>query len=157
MRSKVNKCRPCNGRTLSFSILSFMLFFVAIAGILPNVDTSEKNIVFLFIIIFFMLHIIFVFYSLLKLNSLIFFDENKIFQQQFGKIINIKYDEITDVKLSFAFYIRAPYAIIIYENNKRIMFEVTSKAFDEFMKNCSNFDVKNTIEILLKEKGIYLN
>ena len=95
------------------------------------------------------------FYSLLKLNSYIFIEENRVFQKQFGKIIDITYDEITDVKLSFAFYVRAPYAIKIYSNNKKVMFEITSKVFDEFMKRCPNIEVKKKIESLLKEKGIY--
>ena len=93
-------------------------------------------------------------YSLLKLNSPIYLDENKIVQKQFGQIINIEYNKISDAKLSFAYYIRAPYAIKVYENNKRIMFEITSKVFDEFMKYCSNIEVKNKIGSLLKEKGI---
>ena len=154
LKSKVNKYRPCIGRTVSFSGLSFMLFFVTIVGIFPNVK-GEKIIVFFLIIILFLLHILFVFYSLLKLNSYIFIEENRVFQKQFGKIIDITYDEITDVKLSFAFYVRAPYAIKIYSNNKRVMFEITSKVFDEFMKRCSNIEVKKKIESLLKEKGIY--
>ena len=155
MKSKVMKFRPCNGRSISFSGLTFMLFFITTIGILPNVECEDKNIAFLFIIIFFVLHVLFVFYSLLKLNSPIYLDEKIIVQKQFGKIISIKYDEINDVKLSFAYYIRAPYAIKVYENNKRIIFEITSKVFDEFMKYCSNIEVKNKIESLLKEKGIY--
>ena len=149
------KYRPCIGRTLSFSVLTFMLFFITIIGILPNVEGKEKNIAVFLIIIFFLIHIIFVLYSLLKLNSPICLDENNIVQKQFGKIISIKYDEINNIKLSFAFYGRAPYAIKIYHNNKRIMFEITSKVFDEFMKCCSNIEVKNKIESLLKEKEIY--
>ena len=155
MKSKVNKYRPCIGRTISFSSLSFMLFFLTIVGIFPSVEGEEKNIVFFFIIIFFALHVLFVLYSLLKLNSPIYLGENKMFQKQFGQIINIEYNKISDAKLSFAYYIRAPYAIMVYENNKRIMFEITSKVFDEFMKYCSNIEVKNKIESLLKEKGIY--
>lgn len=155
LKSELVKYRPCNGRTISFSILSFMLFFVTIEGILPNAEDEEKNIVFFLIIIFFLLHVLFVFYSLLKLNSYIYFEENKILQKQFGKIIDIKYDEITDVKLSFACYVRASYAIRVYSNNKRILFEISSKVFDGFMNNCSNIEIKNRIESLLKEKGIY--
>ena len=155
MKSKVMKFRPCNGRSISFSVLTFMLFFISTIGILPNVEGEEKNIVFFFIIIFFILHVLFVLYSLLKLNSPIYLDEDKIFQKQFGKIINIKYDNITNVKLSFAYYVRASYAIKVYESDKMIMFEITSKVFDEFMKWCSNIEVKNKIESLLKEKGIY--
>ena len=154
MKKKDIKYRPCIGRTISLSILSFMLFFVTIAGILPSVETEDKNIVFFFIIIFFILHILVLLYSLLKLNSPIYLDENKIVQKQFGQIINIEYNKISDAKLSFAYYIRAPYAIKVYENNKRIMFEITSKVFDEFMKYCSNIEVKNKIGSLLKEKGI---
>lgn len=154
MKRKDIKYRPCIGRTISLSILSFMLFFVTIAGILPSVEVEDKNIVFFFIIIFFILHILVLLYSLLKLNSPIYLDENKIVQKQFGKIINIEYNKISDAKLSFAYYIRAPYAIKVYENNKRIMFEITSKVFDEFMKYCSNIEVKNKIESSLKEKGI---
>ena len=155
LKREVKKYRPCIGRTISFSILSFMLFFLIIVGILPIVEGEEKNIVFFFIIIFFVLHVLFVFYSLLKLNSPIYLGENKMFQKQFGQIINIDYNKISNAKLSFAYYIRAPYAIKVYENNKRIMFEITSKVFDEFMKYCSNVEVKNKIESLLKEKGIY--
>lgn len=155
MENQVKKYRPCNGRTISLSILSFMLFFVTIAGILPSVEGEGKNIVFFLIIIFFILHVSLLIYSLLKLNSPIYLDENKIFQKQFGKIINIKYDEINDVKLSFSYYVRASYAVKIYYNNKKIMFEITSKVFDEFMKHCSNIEVKNKIESLLKEKEIY--
>ena len=154
LKSKVNKYRPCNGRTVPFSILSFMLFFVTIAGILPSVEDEDKNIVFFFITIFFLLHILFVLYSLLKLNSPIYLGENKMSQKQFGQIINIEYDKISDAKLSFAYYIRAPYAIKVYENNKMMMFEITSKVYDEFMKYCSNIGVKNKIERLLKEKEI---
>ena len=155
LKTQVKKYRPCISRTVSFSILSFMLFLITIVGIFPNVEGEEKNIVFVFIIFFFLLHILFVLYSLLKLNSPVYLDENKIVQKQFGKIINIEYNKISGVKLSFAYYIRAPYAIKIYENNKRIMFEITSKAFDEFMKCCSNIEAKNKIESLLEEKGIY--
>ena len=154
MKKKDIKYRPCIGRTISLSILSFMLFFVTIAGILPSVEVEDKNIVFFFIIIFFILHILVLLYSLLKLNSPIYLDENKIVQKQFGQIINIEYNKISDAKLSFAYYIRAPYAIKVYENNKRIMFEISSKVFDEFMKYCSNIEVKNKIGSLLKEKGI---
>ena len=35
------------------------------------------------------------------------------------------------------------------------MFETSSKVFDVFMKYCANVEVKNKIERLLKEKGIY--
>ena len=154
LENQVKKYRPCIGRTISLSILSFMLFFLVIGGVLPSVEDEEKNIVFFFIIIFFLLHVLSVLYSLLKLNSLIYIDEDKIFQKQFGKIVDIKYDEITDIKLSFAFYARVSYAIKIYDNNKRIMFEITSKVFDEFMKCCPNIEVKNKIESLLKEKEI---
>ena len=157
MKIEVKKYRPCNGRTVSFSILSFMLFFVTVAGILPSAKDEENNIVFFLMIILFLLHILFLLYSLLKLNSFVYLDEHKISQKQFGKNINIKYDEITDIKLSFAFYIRASYSIKIYEKNKRIMFEISSKVFDEFMKCCFNIKIKNKIVSLLKEKGIYLN
>ena len=155
LKSKVMKFRPCNGRSISFSGLTFMLFFITTIGILPNVEGEDKNIDFLFAIIFFVLHVLFVLYSLLKLNSPICLDENKIVQKQFGKIISIEYNKISNAKLSFAYYIRAPYAIKVYENNKRIMFEIGSKCFDEFMKYCTNVEVKNKIESLLKAKGIY--
>lgn len=148
------KYRPCNIRSISFSILSFMLFFVTIAGILPSAK-DEKNIELFLMVLFFLLHFFFVSYSLLKLNSYVEIEENKILQKQFGKIIDIKYDDITDVKLSFAFYVRAPYAIKVYSNNKRIMFEISSKVFDAFMNNCSNVEINNRIASLLKEKGIY--
>lgn len=151
MKRKDMKYRPCIGRTISFSVLTFMLFFITTIGILPNVEGKEKNIAFFLIIIFFLIHIIFVLYSLLKLNSPIYLDENKIVQKQFGKIISITYDNITDVKISFSYYIRASYAVKIYDNNKKIMFEITSKVFDEFMKYCSNIEVKQKIESLLKE------
>jgi hypothetical protein len=151
LKREVKKYRSCMGRTISLSVLSFMLFFVSIAGILPSVEGEGKNIVLFFIIIFFILHILLVLYSLLKLNSYIYLYENKIVQKQFGKIINIKYDEINDVKLSFSFYVRAFYGIKIYNNNKKIMFEITSKVFDEFMKCCSNIEVKHKLKNLLKE------
>ena len=89
LENQVKKYRPCIGRTISFSILSFMLFFLIIVGILPSAEGEEKNIVFFFIIIFFVLHVLFVFYSLLKLNSPIYLSENKMFQKQFGQIINL--------------------------------------------------------------------
>lgn len=155
MKRKDMKYRPCIGRTISFSVLTFMLFFITTIGILPNVEGKEKNIVFFLIIIFFLIHIIFVLYSLLKLNSPICLDENKIVQKQFDKIISITYENITDVKLSFSYYIRASYAIKIYENKKRIMFEISSKVFGGFMKHCANVEVKKKIESLLREKGIY--
>ena len=153
MKNKIMKYRPCNGRSISFSILSFMLFFLATFGILPSVE--EKNIALILIVIFFLLHILFVFYSLLKLNSYISIEEEKMLQKQFGKTIEIMYNDITDVKLSFALYIRASYAVKVYSNNKRIMFEISSKVFDAFMNNCSNIDIKNRIISLLKEKEIY--
>ena len=155
IKRKDIKYRPCNGRTISLSISSFMLFLVTITGIFPSVEVEDKNIVFFFIIIFFILHILVLLYSLLKLNSPIYLDENKIVQKQFGHIINIEYNKISDAKLSFAYYVRAPYAIKVYESNKKIMFEITSKVFDEFMKYCSNIEVKHKIESLLKEKDIY--
>ena len=154
MIRKDMKYRPCIGRTISFSILTFMLFFISIAGIFPSVENGEKIIAFSFAILFLLLHVLFVLYSLLKLNSPICLEENKIVQKQFGKIISIKYDNISDVKLSFAYYVRASYAIKIYDNKKRIMFEISSKVFDEFMKYCANVEVKNKIESLLREKGI---
>ena len=107
LKNQVKKYRPCIGRTISFSLLSFMLFFLTIAGILPSVEDEDKNIVFFFIIIFFLLHILFVLYSLLKLNSPIYLGENKMSQKQFGQIINIEYDKISDAKLSFAYYLIA--------------------------------------------------
>ena len=155
MENQVKKYMPCIGRAISFSSLSFMLFFLIIVGILPSVEGKDKNIVFFFMIIFFLVHVLFVLYSLLKLNSPIYLFENKMSQKQFGQLINIEYDKISDAKLSFAYYIRAPYAIKVYENNKMMMFEITSKVYDEFMKYCSNIEVKNKIERLLKEKDIY--
>ena len=155
LENQVKKYMPCIVRTISFSILSFMLFFLIIVGILPSVEGKDKNIVFFFMIIFFLVHVLFVLYSLLKLNSPIYLFENKMSQKQFGQLINIEYDKISDAKLSFAYYIRAPYAIKVYENNKMMMFEITSKVYDEFMKCCSNIEVKNKIERLLKEKDIY--
>jgi len=155
MRNETKKYRPCNCRTALFSFLSFMLFFLTIVFFLTTAKREEKHVVFFLICIFFLMHIIFVLYSLMKLNSFICLDEFKITQKQFGKIMNIKYDEITQVKLSFAFYVRAPYAIKIYANNIRIMFEITSKVFDVFMEHCSNIEIKEQINSLLKENGIY--
>ena len=153
MKNKNMKYRPCNCRSISFSISSFMLFFLVTFGILPSIE--EKNIALLLIVIFFLLHILFVFYSLLKMNSYISIEDEKVLQKQFGKTIDIRYNDITDVKLSFAFYVRASYAVKIYSNNKRIMFEISSKVFDAFMNNCSNTEIKNRITSLLKEKEIY--
>lgn len=153
MKRKVNKYRPCNVRTISFSIISFMLFFVSMVGVFPSVE--EKSVALYFAIFFFLLSIIFILYSLFKLNSFVYIDDDKIIQKKFWEIIDIKYDEITNIKLSFAYYIRAPYAIKVYNNKKAIMFEITSRVFDEFMRSCSNIEVKNKIDILLKEKGIY--
>ena len=155
MKRKNMKYRPCIGRTISLSILSFMLFFVTIAGIFPSVEREYKNIVFFIIIFFFILHVLLLIYSLLKLNSPICLDESKISQKQYGKEIEIYYAYISNVKLSFAYYGRAPYAIKIYDNKKMIMFEITSKCFDEFMKYCTNVEVKKKIESLLREKEIY--
>ena len=155
LENQVKKHMPCIGRAISFSTLSFMLLFLTIVGILPSAEGKEKNIVFFFIIIFFLVHVLFVLYSLLKLNSPIYLVENKMSQKQFGQLINIEYDKISDAKLSFAYYIRAPYAIKVYENDKMMMFEITSKVYDEFMKYCSNIEIKNKIERLLKEKDIY--
>ena len=94
-------------------------------------------------------------YSILKLNAPILIEESKISQKQYGKEIQIFFNDIGNVKLSFAYYVRAPYAIKIYDNKKMLMFEITSKVFDEFMKCCSNIEVKNKIKNLLKEKEIY--
>ena len=44
LESQVKKYRPCIGRTISFSILSFMLFFVTIAGIFPSVEVEDKTL-----------------------------------------------------------------------------------------------------------------
>ena len=155
MRNETKKYRPCNCRAALFSFLSFMLFFLTIVFFLATAKREEKHVVFFLICIFLLIHIIFVLYSLMKLNSFICLDEFKITQKQFGKIMNIKYDEITQVKLSFAFYVRAPYAIKIYANNIRIMFEITSKVFDVFMEHCSNIEIKEQINSLLKENGIF--
>ena len=155
MKNKIMKYRPCNGRTIPFSVSSFILFFLSTIGIgiLPNVE--EKNIALIIIVFLFLLHILFVFYSLFKLNSYISIEDEKVFQKQFGKIIDIRYNDITDVKLSYAFYVKAPYAVKIYFNNKNIMFEISSKVFDAFMNNCSNIEIKNKIISLLEEKEIY--
>ena len=153
MKRKNYKYRPCIGRSVSFSIMSFMLFFISIVGILPNVE--KKIIALVLVVFFFLLNIIFVLYSILKLNSYVYLDNDKIFQKQYGKMIEINYDNITDVKLSFAWYIRSSYAIKIYDKNKKIMFEITSKVFEKFISLCSNTEVKNKIDKLLKEKNIY--
>ena len=65
MENQVKKYMPCIGRAISFSTLSFMLFFVTIVGILPSSEGKEKNIVIFFIIIFLLVHVLFVLYSLM--------------------------------------------------------------------------------------------
>ena len=127
LKREVMKFRPCIGRTISLCILSFMLFFLTITSILPSVEGEEKKLVFFFSIIFFLLHVLCVLYSLLKLNLPVCLDENKIVQKQFGKIISIKYDNITDVKLSSAFYARVPYAIKLYYQFQTLFFYCLSK------------------------------
>ena len=149
LKNKIMKYRPCNGRTISFSVSTFMLFFLSTIGILPNVE--EKNIVLIIIVFLFLLHILFVFYSLFKLNSYISIGDEKMIQKQYGKTIEIYYKDITAAKLSSAFYVKAPYAVKVYSNNKSIMFEISSKVFDAFMNNCSNTEIKNRIISLLDD------
>lgn len=151
MNSK--RYRPCMGRSLSLCIGPSFLFLAALLSFLPF---EKKQIFEILIVLFLGLYILVInLYSILKLNAPILIDESKISQKQYGKEIEIYYDDISNVKLSLAWYAHAPYAIKIYDNKKKIMFEITSKVFDEFMKCCSNIEVKNKIEKLFKEKEIY--
>ena len=154
MKDKIKKYRPCLGRTLGVSIL---LFFMSFALMLQYIDDIIKyNILLYFSLLFSLVDCIFIWYSFNKLNSYIYFDDNKMFQKQYGQIIEIRYDDIIDFKLSFAYYIKVPYALKIYDNkNKMIMFEIVGKAYDEFMDRCSNVEIKRKIKRLFKEKTIY--
>ena len=48
LKRKDIKYSPCIGRTISLFILSFMLFFVTIVGILPSVEGKDKHRIFLY-------------------------------------------------------------------------------------------------------------
>lgn len=153
MENEVCKYRPCNVRSVSICVTTFMLFFISLVGILPFV--KEKIIALLIAGVFFLLNVLFSLYSLFKLNSFVFLDETKISQKQYGKVVEINYDTINYIKLSFVFYTKAPYLVKLYSKNKTISFEITSAVLDKFMNHCTSFEIKNRLTFLLKDKGVY--
>ena len=94
----VNKFCPCKVRSVIYCFGSFMLLFTSVAGILPNVE--EKKNALLLALCLFIIHILVVLYSIFKLNSYVYFDDEKIYQKQYGKIVEIKYNEIEKFKFS---------------------------------------------------------
>ena len=82
-------------------------------------------------------------------------DDTKIWQKQYGKLVEIIFHDITDIKLSYAVYIKAPCAINIYEDKKKITFELFTRPFYEFMDRCTNAEIKSKLKISLKQKGIW--
>ena len=89
--------------------------------ILCNFECSKNEFIIIFFVLF-LLNIFVMLYLILKLNSLIYITQDRLLQKQFTKIVIINFDDITDVKLSFAYYAKVPYAINIYASNKIIMF-----------------------------------
>ena len=123
MENQFHKYRPWKGRSIFLCVITFILFIICLVAILPLV--KEKNIVIIIVIFLFSLNIFFSLYSILKLNSFVYMDDDKIQQKQYGKLIQIYYENIKDVKISHAFYAKVPPLITIYDNKKKISFEMT--------------------------------
>ena len=155
LKNKFLEHRPCNSRSL---FLCLVTFFLALDFLLLPLTTNieGKNIILFIAIMLFLLDLIFVLYSLFKLNSCVFMDETKIWQKQYRKVVEIDYGSISEIKLSSACYANVPYMVKIYADKKAISFEITSRTFEKFMDCCSNIEIKNKLEALLKAKGVYL-
>lgn len=149
----VNKFCPCKVRSVIYCFGSFMLLFTSVAGILPNVE--EKKNALLLALCLFIIHILVVLYSIFKLNSYVYFDDEKIYQKQYGKIVEIKYNEIEKFKFSNGGRI---YNLLkIYKKNKKIIFELSDKNLNLFYSKCNNKELNNKIKKVTFqiERGTY--
>ena len=149
----LNAYRPCIGRSISLCLTTFSL---AIFSFIVSSQIKADRIIFIRIgIILSVLHVITVLYSVFKLNSRILVEDDHISQKQFLSTVVIKYDEVTDVKLSHSPLVKSPPLITIYSTNQKIAFETTSKVYREFRDHCNNESLQAQIDKLLKQNLIY--
>lgn len=156
MVSNIHKSRPCTERSC-FCMITFMLSALTMPVLFHFKDVNL--IIFLVPVSLSLLHILFVLYCIFKLNSLVYMDDTKIWQKQFGKIVEIQYSNIQDIKLSESAYIRSSTLVTISENKKKISFERGSKSYDSFISFCTNDKndkVIKRLKKLLERKGLSL-
>ena len=151
-RDEPCKYRPCNNRCISFCGSTF---FSSLIALLIAFSTKENFVLIIVSGLIFLLNILFSLYSIFKLNSFVYLTNTCIKQKQYGKFIIINYEDITDVKLSLPLYVKAPYAIKIFNKKEKIMFEIPNDIFDKFMELCPNIKIKYKINYLINKDGVF--
>ena len=149
----LNTYRPCIGRSISLCLTTFSL---AIFSFIVSSQIKADRIIFIWIgIILSVLHVITVLYSVFKLNSGILVEEDHISQKQFLSAVVIKYDDVTDVRLSHSPLVKSPPLITIHSTNQKISFETTSKVYREFRDRCNNDALQERVNVILRQNLIY--
>ena len=152
---QINRYRPCSARCFGACLLTFGLASLFI-GISIGANFYGDSVYALWLgLVFLLLNIVLVIFSIFKWNSYVYIDGEKISQKQFGKTIVLYYREITDIKMSMMSVTKGTsWLIIIKQGKNKIAFEITTKVYEQFCKLCTNENIIKKLDKLLEEKGI---
>ena len=145
--------RPCFARSLSMCSTTFLLAFLAF---LVSAEVTSNNFFFITIgIVLLLTNIALSIYCIFKLNSRVYVTDTEISQRQFRREITVKYDDITDVKLTHSPIVKAPPLVTLSNGNTKICFETTSRVYKSFKESCKNERVNEKLRKVLKDHLIY--
>lgn len=144
---------PCLGRCISTSITALMFSFILILCI---VQLGAHAVIYIsFGVILLSLNILLTLNFAKKLNSKVTVTESGLSQQQYSKHITIAYDSITDVTVKFSPLVKAPPLITVFSGTAKISFDMNSKVYDAFKKQCKNDAAITILRKALKKHCIY--
>ena len=128
------------------SALSLILIF--------SVDSDNLMIGLSIFIFFVVLSVFLTIMSIFKWNSRVVVTSERIIQRQFGKIIDLPYDKIDNVKISKLG--KFPYLIKLTKDKEKISFDCTSKVYKAFVSTCTNQGLIENLKKLWKKRGLDL-
>ena len=149
-----NRYRPCSARCFGVCLLTFMLSFIFIGISIGARVSSEGVYVLLIGLVFLMLNIVFVIFSVFKWNSFVCIDGEKLSQKQFGKNKVFYYEEITDIKMSMLTVTKGSWLIIVKKHKDKITFEITSEIYEKFREWCTNKEITGKLNKALNDRNL---
>ena len=144
--NKKEKHMPMLGRCIGLCFASFVFSVTALIIAIQQESKDSLNIGVLFSIIWFVVGLILLIFSIFSWNSPVYFDEEKMSQKRFGKEHVLYYKDIERIGQKLRLFSKLPVPIKIYGKGKTFCIDIGSLCYRTFKEKVENYPISKTLD-----------